>query len=70
MMNFIVNNMTCGHCKSVVTRTIKTVDPDAIVQIDLNKHQVSVESDTHADEIANALEQSGYPASVCACETH
>jgi len=70
MMNLIINDMTCGHCENVVTRTIKNVDPDAIVNVDLNKHQVAVESDALVGEITNALEQAGYPATIRSLETH
>ena len=69
MKTFILNDMTCGHCESVVTRTIKSIDPDAIVQINLNKHQVNVDSVAQADDISDALKLAGYPASVNAPET-
>ncbi len=67
MMNFIVNDMTCGHCESVVTRAIKTVDPDAVISVDLGKHQVSVESDLDVNSITDAMNEAGYPATVSNC---
>jgi len=40
MITFEVNDMTCGHCVSSITRAVKALDPAAKVQIDLAAHRV------------------------------
>jgi copper chaperone len=35
MQVFRVNDMTCGHCVSTITKAIKATDKDAKVTIDL-----------------------------------
>lgn len=61
MLTFQVNDMTCGHCASAITRAVKAVDPVARVDIDLKAHRVHVES-TAADpaEVAEAIQEAGY----------
>jgi len=44
MITFEVNDMTCGHCVSSITRAVKALDPAAKVQIDLAAHRVEIES--------------------------
>ena len=35
MIEFQVNDMTCGHCAGVITKALKSVDPTAQVEIDI-----------------------------------
>ena len=42
MIAFEVNDMTCGHCVSTITKVLKATDKDAKVQIDLATHRVQV----------------------------
>ena len=42
MIAFQVQDMTCGHCASTITKALKSVDPGAKVMIDLAKHLVMV----------------------------
>jgi len=61
MISFQVNDMTCGHCVSTVTKALKAVDQDAKVQIDLATHRVQVEPvSADADELADAIKEAGY----------
>ena len=61
MIAFEVNDMTCGHCVSVITKAVKAADKDAQVQIDLNKHLVQiVPGDLGADELSDAMKEAGY----------
>ena len=61
MIAFKVNDMTCGHCASTITRVVKTIDRDAAVDIDLGTHSVTIAS-TVADEAAfrHAIAGAGY----------
>ncbi|KQY80862.1 heavy-metal-associated domain-containing protein [Pelomonas sp. Root1444] len=66
MIAFEVNDMTCGHCVSTITKALKAVDNAATVQIDLATHRVQVEpSSADAEELAEAIKDAGYsPTSI------
>jgi copper chaperone len=61
MIEFKVDAMSCGHCVSLVTDTIKQVDPQARVEVDLASKKVQVESSQDRGRIAQALAEVGYP---------
>ena len=56
-------DMTCGHCVKAVTATVRAVDPQARLEIDLARHLVTIASARPAAEFAQALAEEGYPAS-------
>lgn len=61
MIAFQVNDMTCGHCASTITKAVKAADPDAKVMIDLGKHLVMIEPvEAEADELREAIADAGY----------
>ena len=61
MVTFEVNDMTCGHCASAITKAVAFVDPGAKVQIDLASHRVHVErSASSADVLSDAIQVAGY----------
>lgn len=65
-ITFQVDDMTCGHCVSSITRAVKEADQDARVQIDLAQHRVAIEP-AHADmqALRSAIEDAGFtPVSV------
>lgn len=64
MYELKVEDMTCSHCKARVTQVLKTIDPDARVEIDLTRREVSVESACDLPELTDALAEAGYPAKV------
>jgi copper chaperone len=57
---FIVAGMTCGHCEQAVTRALKGVDPNALVQIDRSHNKVEVESGADRQALQHAVEEEGY----------
>lgn len=61
MIAFEVNDMTCGHCVSTITKSLKAADKDAKVTIDLARHLVMVEpTATDAQELRDAIVEAGY----------
>ena len=61
MIAFEVNDMTCGHCVSTITKALKATDKDVKVQIDLASHRVHVEpASTDAQQLAEAIKDAGY----------
>jgi len=63
MIELRVQGMTCGHCVSAVTRAVKTVDPEANVQVDLGTGRVRVDGRSSADALGKAIAGAGYPVS-------
>ena len=66
MIELTVKDMTCNHCVGVVTKTVKSVDPNATVNVDLSTKRVQVESTGSLGAFTKALEEAGYPASSAA----
>lgn len=55
-----VQGMTCGHCVRAVTEAVKTVDPQATVNIDLATGIVEIDSAQPREALANAITEEGY----------
>ena len=66
MTRLDVSNMTCGHCKSAVTKAIASVDPDAVVTVDLPGRTVDVESNASDQDLLAAVKAEGYDATLAA----
>lgn len=68
MIAFEVNDMTCGHCVSSITKAVQAVDPQARVEIDLARHLVQiVPAQADASQLGDAIAQAGYtPVPVAA----
>lgn len=61
MINFEVQDMTCGHCVGAITAAVKAVDPTAELRIDLAAHRVVVEPvAADAQALADAIREAGY----------
>lgn len=59
MTTFNVADMTCGHCEKVIRQAFATQLPQAVVSIDLPKHQVTVEGVT-AEQAQAVIKEEGY----------
>lgn len=61
MVTFEVQDMTCGHCVSSITKAVRAIDPGAQVTADLATHQVRIEP-TESDRIqlSDAIREVGY----------
>jgi copper chaperone len=60
MQKYKVPNMSCGHCVRTVTDAVKALDPSAAVSADLDSRELSVQTDKHADSVADAIRAAGY----------
>jgi copper chaperone len=61
MISFQVNDMTCGHCVSTITKAVKAEDATATLQFDLAAHRVDIEAgQADAAELSEAIKQAGY----------
>lgn len=62
MYELQVEGMSCNHCISKVTRSVKKIDDTAKVEIDLATKKVRVESTADLEEVCAAITDAGYPA--------
>lgn len=60
MITFRVNDMTCGHCASAISRAVASVDKAARVDIRIQQKLVRVSSTAAAAELAEAIQDAGY----------
>jgi|GEM_PF-240780 len=63
MIQFEVNDMTCGHCVGVITAAVKDVAPEAIISVDLAEHAVRVEGARDVGVVEQAIREAGYSPS-------
>jgi copper chaperone len=68
MITFQVKDMTCGHCVSMITKAVHTVDPSASVTTELGQHLVNIGSPAaNAQAMQAAITEAGYsPVSATA----
>nr|WP_211452804.1 heavy-metal-associated domain-containing protein [Collimonas antrihumi] len=64
MIEFNVQDMTCGHCAGRISKAINGVDANARVDIKIEGRTVSIESRATADELAEAIKDAGYTPQV------
>jgi copper chaperone len=62
MVTFQVNEMTCGHCASAISRAIAAVDQAARLEFRIQEKLVRVSSSASAGELAEAIQDAGYTA--------
>lgn len=66
MYELQVEEMSCGHCVSKVTKTVLEVDAAAKVEVDLAQRKVRVQSDAALEDISEAISEAGYPVTASA----
>lgn len=60
MIEFQVDDMTCGHCAGVITQAVKSVDAGAHIDIDVRGKRVRVHATAPVQAIAGAIREAGY----------
>ena len=66
MVELTVNGMRCGPCARAVTEAVRSVDPVAEVEIDLDTKLVSIETNAGIGHIRAAIEGAGYQVEMAA----
>lgn len=66
MLELKIDDMTCGHCKGVVTNAIHRVDANVQVAFDLTAKIVRIEGDVDVQQILTQLDLAGYSAEIVA----
>lgn len=60
MIEFQVDDMTCGHCAGVITQAVATVDAAATVEIDIPAHRVRIHGSDQPQKLSAAIAEAGY----------
>ena len=55
-----VPDITCDGCAETISESIKTMEPDAKVDVDVNAKTVTVESAASEETIKQAIVAAGY----------
>jgi copper chaperone len=60
MTEIEVEGMSCQHCVAAVTRAIRDIDPQAQVDVNLERGRVIVESSQSVAALREAIDDAGY----------
>ena len=60
MVKLIVSGMRCGPCARAVTDAVRSIDPAAEVEIDLDSKSVLIDTRADVGRIRTAIEEAGY----------
>lgn len=63
MTEFQIDDMTCSHCASTITKAVHSLDQAAKVEIDLAAKRVRVESPVGPLKLAAAIRGAGFTPS-------
>ncbi|MDB5370051.1 MAG: copper chaperone [Roseomonas sp.] len=67
MLRFVVENMGCGGCAKGVKATVKSADPEARIDVYLDRKEVAVNGGrADQDTLRNALREAGWKAEALA----
>jgi copper chaperone len=60
MIEFTVNDMTCGHCAQAITKAVAAVDQNASVKVEVAERRVSIASSAERSTLEAAIRDAGY----------
>ena len=64
MTKLSIPDMSCGHCKATVEKTIKSLDAATVLDFDMPGRTVAVQSAAALDAMRTALKAAGYEATM------
>lgn len=60
MLEFTVQDMTCGHCVATITKAVQQADGGARVDADVQSHLVRVAGAADPQAVEDAIRAAGY----------
>ena len=60
MTEFQINDMTCSHCASTITKAVQSLDQAAKIDVDLATKRVRVESPLGPVKLVAAIRSAGF----------
>ncbi len=64
MTKFNVPDMSCGHCKAAIEKSMAAADSAAKLEFDMEERTVVIESVLADDALTAALKDAGYDSSI------
>lgn len=62
MIKLRIPDMSCGHCAGVITKAIKDLDKNALVEFDMAERTATVTTSADQAAVYEALDEAGYSA--------
>lgn len=62
MTSLSIPDMSCGHCKATVEKTLLALDPAAQIAFDMEARKIDLTTKAAPDRVLAALSNAGYPA--------
>lgn len=59
-LRFLIPDLSCGHCVRAVTAATLALDPQAVVEVDLDTRCLRVETSATPEQLHAALQDAGY----------
>ena len=66
MIEFTINDMTCGGCVASITRVVKGLDPGASVDANVQTKRVRIGTLMDTDAVRAAISAAGYHPQIAA----
>ena len=66
MIELTINDMTCGGCVASITRVVKGLDPNAMVDANVESRQVRINSQTDTEAVVAAIANAGFHPQLAA----
>ena len=60
MIEFRIEDMTCSHCASTITKAVHALDQAATVEVDLSEKRVRIDSRIGETKVAAAIRGAGF----------
>ena len=63
MLTLHLPDMSCGHCKTAVEGAVRTLDQTAALDFDMDKREVTINTEVADADVIKAVADAGYTAS-------
>lgn len=63
-LQLTVPKLACSACVNTITKAVKAVDPNALVQAEPKTKLVLIETQAEESAITEAISEAGYPATA------
>jgi copper chaperone len=60
MLTYVVDEISCGHCKAAIEGGVSQVPGVARVEVDVDSKRVTVEGDPSEEAVVAAIVEAGY----------
>ncbi|WLI90697.1 heavy-metal-associated domain-containing protein [Massilia sp. R2A-15] len=61
MLTLSIPAISCGHCARAITEAVLELDPDARVQVDVERKTAAIDTRAEPAAVSARLAEEGYP---------